>query len=200
MQVVLLERVENLGIIGSIVTVKNGYARNYLLPRKKALRATKENLAYFEAQKTVIEAENLKRKKEAEQVAAKMEGLVLNIIRQAGESGHLFGSVRNSDVAEAACEAGFKLTKTQVRIDTPIKVLGIYTLKITLHPEVIVEVKVNVAQTLEEAEAQLEALTKPAQEEGSKKAKKGGRKGSRSEEAEEEAEAVEAMAEAIEEA
>lgn len=173
MQVVLLERVENLGVIGSIVTVKNGYARNFLLPRRKALRATKENLAYFEAQKSVIEAENLKRKKEAERVAVKMEGLVLNILRQAGESGHLFGSVRNSDVAEAACGAGFQIAKGQVRIDTPIKTLGIYSLQVTLHPEVTVEVKVNVAQTVEEAEAQLEAFLHPVkdQDETVKKSK-----------------------------
>lgn len=197
MQVVLLERVENLGIIGSIVTVKNGYARNFLLPRKKALRATKENLAYFETQKSVIEAENLKRKKEAEQVAAKMEGLVLNVIRQAGESGHLFGSVRNSDVAEAAHELGFQIAKVQVRIDSPIKTLGIYPLKITLHPEVIVEVKVNVAQTVEEAEAQLDAFLHPSKEEdnASKKSKKRRRVDS-----DEEVETVEVVAEVLEEA
>lgn len=198
MEVVLLERVENLGVIGSVVTVKNGYARNFLLPRKKALRATKENLAYFEAQKSVIEAENLKRKKEAEQVASKMDGLVLNIIRQAGESGHLFGSVRNSDVAEAARDAGFQITKAQVRIDTPIKTLGIYALKVTLHPEVSIEVKVNVAQTIEEADAQLEAFLHPVKEENEtpKKSKKKNRHDS--DESTDDAEAVELVTEIVE--
>lgn len=161
MQVVLLERVENLGFIGSVVNVKNGYARNFLLPRKKALRATKENLEYFETQKSHLEAENLKRKKEAEQIAGKMKGLNLNIIRQAGDSGHLFGSVRNVDIVEAVCTSGFIINKSQVCIYAPIKMLGVYVIKIALHPEVSVDVKINVAQTPEEAEAQMESFVTP---------------------------------------
>lgn len=168
MQVILLERRENLGAIGSIVNVRPGYARNYLLPQKKALRATKENLEFFESQKTVLEAENLKKKKEAEQVASKMEGLCVNIIRQAGDSGHLFGSVRNADVAQAVCSAGFTINKTQVCINDPVKMLGVYLINILLHPEVSVSIKVNVAQTQEEAEAQLNNFLNPPETEKAK--------------------------------
>lgn len=156
MQVVLLERIEKLGFIGSVVDVKSGYARNYLFPKKKAMRATKANLAYFETQRVHIEADNLKKKKDAEIVSEKMSGLCINVIRQAGDSGHLFGSVRNTDIAEEISKAGFTINKSHVAINEPIKMLGIYNLKVVLHPEVQVEIKVNVAQTIEEAEAQLE--------------------------------------------
>lgn len=165
MQVVLLERIENLGIMGSVVKVRDGYARNFLLPKKKALRATKENIAYFEAQKAKLEADNLKRKKDAEKVASKMDDLCVNIIRQADDSGHLFGSVRNTDIAQAVQDAGFVINKSQVQIHSPIKTLGVYVIKVVLHPEVSVDIKVNVAQTNEEAEAQLDMFLHPAQEE-----------------------------------
>lgn len=157
MKVILLNKVENLGTIGSIVTVKNGYARNFLLPKRKALRASAANLAFLEKQRAVIEAENLKKKADAEGVAGRMEGLLVSLIRQAGESGNLFGSVRSTDVAVAVTQAGYSVHKSQVRIDIPIKTLGIHSVKVELHPEVFVIVKVNVAQTVEEAEAQLSA-------------------------------------------
>jgi large subunit ribosomal protein L9 len=166
MKIILLNKVENLGTIGNIVTVKNGYARNFLLPKKKALRASPANLAFLEKQRAVIEAENLKKKADAEEVAVRMEGLLVSLIRQAGESGNLFGSVRSADVAAAVSQAGYSIHKSQVRIDNPIKTLGIHLVKVELHPEVLVTVKVNVAQTSEEAEAQIaaqeEAATAPA--------------------------------------
>ncbi|MDR1597540.1 MAG: 50S ribosomal protein L9 [Holosporales bacterium] len=165
MKVILLSRVENLGTIGSVVSVKNGYARNFLLPKKKALRASPANIAYLETQKAVFEAENLHKKAEAQDLATRMDGLLISLIRQAGEAGNLFGSVRNTDVAVAVADAGYKIHKTQVCIRAPIKMLGVHTVKVELHPEVFVDVKVNVAQTSEEAEAQLatymETLTAP---------------------------------------
>lgn len=174
MRVVLLEKVGTLGGIGSVVSVKDGFARNFLLPRKKALRATEENLKVFESQRQQIEEANQKRKVEAETLAKTMEGLVLVVIRQAGESGHLFGSVRNADVAEAASSQGFALQKTQVMIPAPIKTLGIHDVKVLLHPEVELSVRINVAQTEEEAQAQLEAFLNPPAVEA-KKSKKGHR-------------------------
>ncbi|MDR1907354.1 MAG: 50S ribosomal protein L9 [Holosporales bacterium] len=157
MKVILLSRVENLGSIGNVVSVKDGYARNFLLPKKKALRASKSNLEYLEKQRTVFEAENLKKKNEAEEIAARMDNVLVSLIRQAGEAGNLFGSVRSADIAEAVGQAGYKIHKSQVCIKTPIKMLGLHTVKVELHPEVHVDVKVNVAQTAEEAEAQLVA-------------------------------------------
>jgi large subunit ribosomal protein L9 len=155
MKVILLGKVGNLGGLGNIVSVKDGYARNFLLPRKKALRASKENLEGFEKQKAFFETENLKRKSEAEEIALKMDGLFVNIIRQAGESGHLFGSVRATDVSKAINDAGYNINKSQVCINNPIKTLGIHTLSIVLHPEVSICVNVNVAQSAEEANVQL---------------------------------------------
>lgn len=161
MQVVLLEKVENLGLLGDVVNVADGYGRNFLLPQKKALRATKENLAVFEARRAKLEADNLKRRQDAERVAAKMKDLCVNIIRQADDSGHLFGSVRNTDIVSTVSDAGFTLSKAQVSIQAPIKTLGIHLVKVVLHPEVSIFIKVNVAQTLEEAEAQLLASNEP---------------------------------------
>lgn len=152
MQIVLLERIERLGQMGQVVTVKPGYARNYLLPRKKAMRATKENLAYFEQQRVQLEAHNLKLKSEAESVAKTMNNVQVVIIRQASEVGHLYGSVRSQDVSEALTAAGYTVNKTQVQINTPVKTLGIHELKVVLHPEVAVAVSVLVAQSAEEAE------------------------------------------------
>jgi len=161
-QVILLERVESLGQMGDVVRVKPGFARNFLLPQKKAMRATKENLAVFEKQRAQLEAQNLARKGEAEQVAGKMAGLTVVIIRQAGETGQLYGSVSNRDIAEAVTAAGFTVERRQVLLLQPIKALGIHATRVSLHPEVDIEVKVNVAQSADEAKAQAEGKAKAA--------------------------------------
>jgi large subunit ribosomal protein L9 len=153
-QVILLERVEKLGQMGQVVDVKPGFARNFLLPQKKALRATKDNLAYFEKQRAQLEAQNLSRKGEAEQVAQKLEGLSVVIIRQAGESGQLYGSVTARDIAQGVTEAGFTIVRGQVVQEKAIKTLGLYKQRVVLHPEVSVTVTINVAQSPEEAEMQ----------------------------------------------
>jgi len=154
MDVILLERIENLGQMGEVVSVKPGYARNFLLPRGKALRATKANKTYFESQRVELEAVNLKRRQEAETVAEKMDGLTLVVIRQAGESGQLYGSVSARDVAQAVTEAGFRVERSQVQMAHPIKLLGIHVERVALHPEVVVDVTVNVAQSDEQAKIQ----------------------------------------------
>ena len=156
MEVVLLQRVENLGQMGDVVTVKAGYARNFLIPRKQALRATKDNLAYFEAQRKVLEAANLNSKKEAEAAAAKMNDVSIVVIRQSAESGKLYGSVSARDVADSLAEQGYKVSREQVTLSESIKVLGLFVAKVTLHPEVSVNVTVNVARTEEEAKIQAE--------------------------------------------
>jgi large subunit ribosomal protein L9 len=157
-ELILLERVEKLGQMGQLVNVKPGYARNYLLPQKKALRATKENLAYFESQRAQLEANNLQRKAEATEVGGKVEGVTVVIVRQAGESGQLYGSVSARDIAEAVTEAGFTIEKRQVVLDRPIKNLGLHPVKVVLHPEVSVTVTANVAQSAEEAEMQAKGI------------------------------------------
>jgi len=154
MQVILLERVEKLGQMGDVVTVKPGYARNYLLPQKKALRASKENISFFDVQKVQLEAANLKAKEEAEAVASKLEGLKIAIIRQAGDMGQLYGSVSTRDIADAATEAGFTLTRGQVKLDRALKTVGLHEVIVQLHPEVSVDVIVNIARTEEEAQIQ----------------------------------------------
>lgn len=154
MQVILLERIEKLGQMGDVVNVKPGYARNFLLPQRKAQRATKTNLAQFEVQRTQLEAENLERRDEAQKVGEKLDGLAVVLIRQAGESGHLYGSVTARDLAEAVTTAGFTIGREQVILDTVIKSLGLHTMKIRLHPEVTVNISANVARTDAEAEAQ----------------------------------------------
>jgi large subunit ribosomal protein L9 len=151
---ILLERVENLGQMGQIVKVKPGYARNYLLPQKKAMRATKQNLAYFETQRAQLEANNLQRKSEAVDIAAKLEGLTVAVIRQAGESGQLYGSVAARDIADAVTAAGFTVEKRQIVLERPIKTLGLHPLRVMLHPEVGVTVTANVAQSEEAARMQ----------------------------------------------
>ena len=157
-ELILLERVEKLGQMGQVVKVKPGYARNFLLPQKKALRATKENLAYFETQRAQLEASNLQRKAEATEIGAKMEGLGVVLVRQAGESGQLYGSVSARDIAEAVTEAGFTIERRQVVLDRPIKTLGLHPVRIVLHPEVAVTVTANVAQSAEEAEMQAKGI------------------------------------------
>jgi large subunit ribosomal protein L9 len=154
MEVILLERIESLGQMGDVVKVKPGFARNYLLPTKKALRATKQNREYFETQRTQLEAQNLKRRQDAEAVSAKMTDVSVIILRQAGEAGQLYGSVSTRDIADAVTAAGFTIERRQVLLDTPIKSRGLYKTRVALHPEVIVTVTVNVAQSQEAAEAQ----------------------------------------------
>jgi len=156
MQVILLERVEKLGQMGQTVNVKPGYARNYLLPKKKALRATESNLKHFESQRVQLEAHNLNRRGEAEQVAKKMANLMVTLIRQASEVGQLYGSVRVQDISQAIQTAGYTVDKTQLILTVPIKTLGMHKAKLMLHPEVEVLITVQVAQSEEEANAQLE--------------------------------------------
>jgi large subunit ribosomal protein L9 len=154
MDVILLQRVEKLGQMGDVVRVKPGYARNFLLPQKKALRATKENRAQFEKQRVELEATNLKRRAEAERVAERAEGLAVVMLRSAGEGGQLYGSVSARDVADAITSSGLSVARQQIVMDKPIKTLGLYPVRVMLHPEVAIEVTVNVARTAEEAERQ----------------------------------------------
>lgn len=154
-QVILLERVEKLGDLGEIVNVKPGYARNYLLPQKKALRASKANVAYFEAQKKTLEAANDKNRKEAEKLAKKIEGIKVPVIRQASEAGQLFGSVTSNDIAKAVSEVSKEtISRNMVQLNQNIKTIGLISIDIVLHPEVKVEVIVNIARTVEEAKIQ----------------------------------------------
>jgi len=160
MQVILLERVEKLGQMGDTVKVKPGYARNFLLPQRKALRATKDNMVHFETQRAQLEAENLEARKEAEQVDAKLSGMMVVVIRAASESGQLYGSVNARDISDAVTEAGVTVNRNQVIMDRPIKTLGIFDYRIRLHPEVISEIKVNVAQSADEAKLQEERVAR----------------------------------------
>ena len=155
MEVILLERVEKLGQMGDVVKVKPGYARNYLLPQKMALRATKANRAYFDQQQTHLEAANLERRSEAEAVGRKFEGLSIVLVRQASEMGQLYGSIRPQDIADGVNDAGVTLEHKQVKLDRPIKTIGLHKVRIALHPEVAVEITANVARS--EAEAELQA-------------------------------------------
>jgi large subunit ribosomal protein L9 len=177
-ELILLERVEKLGQMGQLVKVKPGFARNYLLPQKKAMRATKANLAYFETQRAQLEANNLQRRTEATEVGAKLEGLIVVIIRQAGESGQLYGSVSARDIAEAVTEAGFTIEKRQVVLDRPIKSLGLHPVRIALHPEVSVTITANVAQSAAEAEMQARGIDplrlREEEEEGEEEARAAG--------------------------
>jgi large subunit ribosomal protein L9 len=157
-ELILLERVEKLGQMGQVVKVKPGFARNYLLAQKKALRATKENLAYFETQRVQLEANNLQRKTEAAEIGGKLDSLTVVVIRQAGESGQLYGSVSARDLAEAVIEAGFTIERPQVVLERPIKSLGLHPVRIMLHPEVSVTITANVAQSAEEADMQAKGI------------------------------------------
>ncbi len=154
MQVILLERVEKLGQMGEEVRVKDGFARNFLLPKKKALRATKANREYFQGQKAQLEARNLAAKGEAEKIAKKLDGQNFTIIRQAGDRGQLYGSVSPRDVADAMEKGGFKIDRHQVNISVAIKSIGLVTLPVVLHPEVKVNIVINVARSEDEAERQ----------------------------------------------
>ena len=160
---ILLERVEKLGQMGQVVKVKPGYARNYLLPQKKAMRATKENMAYFETQRAQLEVNNLHRKSEAAEIGEKLEGLSVVLIRQAGESGQLYGSVAVRDIAEAVTSAGFTVDKQQIVLDRPIKTLGLHPVRVMLHPEVGVTITANVAQSQDGARMQAGGIDPLAQ-------------------------------------
>ncbi|WP_439499019.1 50S ribosomal protein L9 [Bosea sp. (in: a-proteobacteria)] len=154
MEVILLERVAKLGQMGEVVRVRDGFGRNYLLPRGKALRATEENRKRFETQRAQLETRNLELKAEADSVAGTLNGHAVVILRQSGESGVLYGSVSTRDIAEALTQDGFSVDRNQVTLNTPIKTLGLHTVPVVLHPEVSVTVTVNVARSAEEAERQ----------------------------------------------
>jgi large subunit ribosomal protein L9 len=162
MEIILTERVPKLGNIGDVVTVKDGFARNFLLPQKKALRATAEAKQRFEAERARIEAEHASKKVEAEKVAKTLDGKVVIVVRQAGDSGQLYGSVSSRDVAAALTNEGFNVARQQVTIPTVIKELGVHPAFVQLHGEVIVSIRVNVALSVEEANAQLQAADKVA--------------------------------------
>jgi large subunit ribosomal protein L9 len=182
MQVILLERIRRFGQMGDVVTVKDGFARNFLLPQGKALRATEANRKRFEREKAQLEARDLELKTEAAAVSGKLDGQSFIIIRQAGDSGQLYGSVSTRDIAAAITEGGFSIERRQVMLDRPIKTLGVHELRIALHPEVMPHVTINVARSSDEAERQArgEAVTAKALSE-----------------AEEEAEAAKRAAEAL---
>lgn len=154
MEIILLERIEKLGQMGDLVRVKDGYARNHLLPAGKALRATRANRERFERERAQLEAANLERRAEAEDIAGRMEGLSVAVVRQAGDAGQLYGSVNARDIAEAVTASGYTVARRQVALDRPIKALGLYPARLVLHPEVAVTVKVNVARSDEEARLQ----------------------------------------------
>jgi len=158
MEVILLERVEKLGAIGDVVKVKDGFARNYLLPRKKALRSNAANKKVFEANRARIEADNAARRTDAEKEAGSFNDVSVTLIRQASNAGHLYGSVAVRDLVEALVADGHKVTKSQVVLDKPIKSIGVYEVRVQLHPEVAVTVKVNVARSPEEAEMQSQGV------------------------------------------
>jgi large subunit ribosomal protein L9 len=154
MQVILLERIGRLGQMGDVVKVKDGYARNFLLPKGKAMRATKANMTQFEQQRSQLEAHNLELKREADAVGAKLKGKSFVALRQASDSGQLYGSVSTRDIADLVTEGGFTVMRSQILLDRPIKTLGQHPVKVSLHPEVAVAVTINVARTVEEAERQ----------------------------------------------
>ena len=154
MKVVLLERVQKLGQMGDIVDVKSGYARNFLLPFRKALRATEQNIQYYEKQKSILEAKNIENIKEAESLKAKINGISFTLIRSASDAGALYGSVSAKDIMDVVTENGIAIAKNQINLEKPIKELGIYKIIVSLHPEISSEIIINVARTDEEAKLQ----------------------------------------------
>jgi len=173
MQVILLERVEKLGQMGDEVKVKDGFARNYLLPKKKALRATDANREYFKTQKSQLEARNLSQKKEAESISGKLVGKTFMMLRQAGDRGQLYGSVSPRDIADVVTAGGFSVSRGQVPLDKAIKTIGLHEVNVVLHPEVRVKVTINVARTEDEAERQArgeDVLAEGAEEEAAEAA------------------------------
>jgi large subunit ribosomal protein L9 len=171
-EVILLERIERLGVMGQTVKVRPGFARNYLLPNKKALRATKANLELFEKQRAELESRNAADRAAAEALAKKIEGLKLVVVRQASEMGQLFGSVTARDVSDVAVAAGQQIVRSQIQIDTPIKTLGLFSVKVKLHPEVTTSIVVNVARSADEAVAQADKAEKAAAADTKAEAKK----------------------------
>ena len=171
MEVILLERVENLGIMGDVVKVKPGYARNFLFPNEKAVPASRENKASFETKRLEIEAKNIETKSEAEKIAAKIKGEILVLVRQAGDSGQLYGSVNSRDIKNTLEDMGYDLDRNQISLKNPIKSVGIHNVSIALHPEIYVEVIANVARSEEEAKIQTETgeavIAEPEKDEGS---------------------------------
>ncbi len=165
-ELILLQRVEKLGQMGEVVKVKPGYARNFLLPEKKAIRANKDNLTRFETQRAQLEAQNIKRREEAERIAERVAGITVTIIRQAGEAGSLYGSVSPRDIAEAATAAGLTIGRDQVVLDHPIKTLGMRHVRVMLHPEVMIRIGVNVARSPEEAAKQSRGESVAARDDG----------------------------------
>ena len=163
MEVILLERVEKLGGIGDVVTVKNGFARNFLLPNKKALRANESNRKVFEANRAKIEADNAERRTDAEKASKDVDGKTVQLIRQASNTGQLYGSVSARDIVEALEADGAKVTKSQIVLNRPIKTIGVHEVKVALHPEVAVTVKINVARSPEEADLQAQGIDVLAQ-------------------------------------
>ncbi len=161
MKIILLERVPNLGIMGELVVVKPGYARNFLLPQKKALRASKAKIEAFDAQRHQLEATNIARRDEAQAIASRMDNVLVSVIRSASEAGHLYGSVRSNDISDALKVVGYTVGRNQVLLTTPIKTLGQHTAKVILHPEVSIDVGVLIARTPEEAVVQMDAIKNP---------------------------------------
>jgi len=153
-ELILLQRIENLGQMGELVRVRPGFARNYLLPQGKAIRANAANRERFEKERVQLEAQNIKRREEAERLAERVAGMTVVIIRQAGDSGSLYGSVTPRDIAVAATEGGLGITRQQVQLDQPIKTLGLTEVRVVLHPEVSIRLTANVARTPEDAERQ----------------------------------------------
>jgi large subunit ribosomal protein L9 len=158
-ELILLQRVEKLGQMGEVVKVKPGYARNYLLPQSKAVRATKANRERFERERVQLEAQNIKRREEAERIAERVHGLTITLIRQASDAGALYGSVSGRDISDGTTAAGLGIERNQVLLQNPIKSLGISSVRVALHPEVIIDIKVNVARSVEEAEKQARGET-----------------------------------------
>lgn len=197
MEVILLEKIGKLGHLGDKVNVKDGYARNFLIPSGKALRATKANMEMFEAKKAELAKVSEEAKKNAEALAVKIKGKSFVVIRQAGDTGHLYGSVSTRDLAGVLKANGADVEYTKITIDTPIKEIGIYDVKVALHPEVVEVIKVNVARSEEEAKVAFDALQKEAK---SKEAKAKKAKAEAVEGAEEVAETVEVKEEKVEEA
>ena len=154
MEVILLERIEKLGQMGDVVNVRSGYARNYLLPQKKAVTKTDDNIAYFESQRAQLEATNIEHRSEAEKMSKKIEGIFVTMVRQAGDAGQLYGSVNARDIAAGVAEAGFNIARHQVTLERPIKTVGLHPVTVSLHPEVQVTVTANVARSADEAETQ----------------------------------------------
>ncbi len=164
MELILLEKVNNLGLMGDLVKVKPGYARNFLLPQKKAIKNTDENRKYFEDKKLEIEARNLDLRNEAELVSEKINGQEFTVIRSASETGSLYGSVSKRDIARAATESGLSVDRRQIELNRPFKEIGIYQVKVNLHPEVETSIFINIARTLEEAGAQSNVSEEPTED------------------------------------